>query len=170
MTSSFISKIMRNVYCSSPERQKQILTFLTSHYCGKYYSSHFIPRSANPHQNSRLCGRLRPNQVSTNPNGTSQVCNVPPAYLRIRHETISSAETAPISASRLQPFLNTLSAFISHTLPHKRDVAVQALEATLPRPECRKAVWANPTLISGSVRIFPGGSILRLSDSCHFRK
>jgi V-type H+-transporting ATPase subunit H len=32
-----------------------------------------------------------------------------------------------------------------------RDVGVQTLEALLPRPEVRKAVWTMPTLISGYV-------------------
>ncbi|KAJ3482136.1 hypothetical protein NLI96_g7185 [Meripilus lineatus] len=66
-----------------------------------------------------------------------------------------SVETSPVPSQRLQPFLSTLSTFISHSLPHKRDVAVQALEATLPRPEFRKAVWATPTLISGKFDIVP---------------
>ncbi|CAL1704022.1 unnamed protein product [Somion occarium] len=64
-----------------------------------------------------------------------------------------SADPAPIQPQRLQPFLNTLATFISHALPHKRDIAVQCLEAILPRPECRKAVWANPSLIPGLVEI-----------------
>ncbi|THH31773.1 hypothetical protein EUX98_g2445 [Antrodiella citrinella] len=42
---------------------------------------------------------------------------------------------------------------MNHTLPHKRDIAVQCLEAILPRSECRKAVWANPAIISGLVEI-----------------
>ncbi|KAI0797738.1 ATPase V1 complex subunit H [Abortiporus biennis] len=64
-----------------------------------------------------------------------------------------SAETNPIPPQRLQPVLVTLSTFINNNLPHKRDVAVQALEALLPRSEVRLAVWANPSIISGLVDI-----------------
>ncbi|KAI0079017.1 ATPase V1 complex subunit H [Panus rudis PR-1116 ss-1] len=64
-----------------------------------------------------------------------------------------SAETKALSPQRLQPFLNTLTSFISHALPHKRDIAVQCLEAILPRSEARKAVWNSPALITGLVDI-----------------
>jgi len=36
---------------------------------------------------------------------------------------------------------------------NKRDVAVQCLEALLPRPEIRKAVWANSNIVMGLVEI-----------------
>ncbi|KAK7693170.1 hypothetical protein QCA50_002736 [Cerrena zonata] len=64
-----------------------------------------------------------------------------------------SAEKTAIPQQRLQPFLTTLAAFISHTQQHKQDIAVQCLEALLPRSECRKAIWANPSLIPGLVEI-----------------
>ncbi|KAJ3526602.1 hypothetical protein NM688_g8243 [Phlebia brevispora] len=64
-----------------------------------------------------------------------------------------SAETSPIQQQYLLPFLNTLSNFISHPVAHKRDIAVQCLEAILPRSECRKAVWGSPSIISGFVEI-----------------
>ncbi|TCD68244.1 H(+)-transporting V1 sector ATPase subunit H [Steccherinum ochraceum] len=64
-----------------------------------------------------------------------------------------SAETSPLQPQRLQPFLNTLVSLLNHNLPHKRDIAVQCLEAILPRSECRRAVWSNPAIISGLVDI-----------------
>lgn len=47
------------------------------------------------------------------------------------------------------PFLNSVSTFIAHPLPEKRDVAVLCLEAVLPREEFRKAVWSSTNIISG---------------------
>ncbi|KAH8102904.1 ATPase V1 complex subunit H [Cristinia sonorae] len=64
-----------------------------------------------------------------------------------------SAETAPLQGQRLQPFLNTLISLVNNPTAHKRDIAVQSLEAILPRSECRKAVWANPPIINGLVDI-----------------
>lgn len=62
---------------------------------------------------------------------------------------VASAEPNPISPQHLQPFISTLASFISHPLPHKRDVAVQCLEIVLPRAEARKVVWTNPTIVAG---------------------
>ncbi|CCM03836.1 uncharacterized protein FIBRA_05985 [Fibroporia radiculosa] len=64
-----------------------------------------------------------------------------------------SFDSSPLRPQQLQPFLSTLAAFISNTSPHKRDIAVQCLEAVLPRPEYRKAAWAISPLISGLVDI-----------------
>ncbi|TFK87372.1 ATPase V1 complex subunit H [Polyporus arcularius HHB13444] len=64
-----------------------------------------------------------------------------------------SSEKSPLQSQQLQPFLNTLAQFVANTSLNKRDVAVQCLEAVLPRPECRRAVWANPSLIVGLVDI-----------------
>ena len=60
-----------------------------------------------------------------------------------------SSEITPIAPNILQPFLSTLSSFLISSLPHKRDLAVQCLEALLPRREVRKAVWAIPQMIQG---------------------
>lgn len=60
-----------------------------------------------------------------------------------------SSETTPIAPSRLQPFLNTLSSFLISSFLHKRDLAVQCLEALLPRREVRKAIWGIPQIIQG---------------------
>lgn len=62
-----------------------------------------------------------------------------------------SAEPNPISPHYLQPFLSTLASFVQGVQTNKRDVAVQCLEALLPRAECRKAVWAIPGVIAGLV-------------------
>lgn len=62
-----------------------------------------------------------------------------------------SSETTPIAPSILNPFLNTLSSFSTTSFPHKRDLAVQCLEALLPRREVRKAVWGIPQIIQGLV-------------------
>ncbi|KAI0362734.1 ATPase V1 complex subunit H [Trametes cingulata] len=64
-----------------------------------------------------------------------------------------SAEKSPIQPQQLNPFLNTLAMFLSVPSPHKRDIAVQCLEAILSRPECRQAVWANSSLVGGLVDI-----------------
>ncbi|KAH9951506.1 ATPase V1 complex subunit H [Amylocystis lapponica] len=64
-----------------------------------------------------------------------------------------SSESAPLHVQQLQPFINALAAFVASSSLHKRDVAVQCLEAVLPRPECRKAMWTNLLLISGLVDI-----------------
>ena len=65
-------------------------------------------------------------------------------------DLLVSSEKSPLQPQQLQPFLNTLSLFVSNNSPNKRDVAVQCLEAVLARPECRKAVWANTSLVLGS--------------------
>ncbi|GBE82511.1 ATPase V1 complex subunit H [Sparassis latifolia] len=64
-----------------------------------------------------------------------------------------SSESSPLSPQQLSPFLNALASFVSSDSPHKRDIAVQCLEAILPRTECRKAVWANPPIIAGLIEI-----------------
>ena len=64
---------------------------------------------------------------------------------------VFSAEPNTIPPQYLQPFISTLASFISNPMPHKRDVAVQCLEAILPRAEARKVVWTNDTIVAGSV-------------------
>ena len=61
----------------------------------------------------------------------------------------SSAVRASIQQWQLQPLLNYLSVCVQGTVQHKRDVAVQCLEAILPRHEVRQAVWAIPGIVSG---------------------
>jgi hypothetical protein len=63
----------------------------------------------------------------------------------------NSSESTPIQHQYLQPFIETLAAFVQGSSPNKRDVSVQCLEALLARPECRKAVWGITGIISGSV-------------------
>jgi V-type H+-transporting ATPase subunit H len=60
-----------------------------------------------------------------------------------------SSENVPIAPSILHPFLSTLSSFLTPTFPHKRDLAVQCLEALLPRAEVRKSVWEIPQITQG---------------------
>ncbi|KAI9509962.1 ATPase V1 complex subunit H [Russula earlei] len=64
-----------------------------------------------------------------------------------------SAEPAPLQPWQLRPLLNYLSACVQGTAQHKRDVAVQCLEAILPRHEVRQAVWAIPGILGGLVDI-----------------
>ncbi|KAI0670643.1 ATPase V1 complex subunit H [Trametes maxima] len=64
-----------------------------------------------------------------------------------------SSEKSPLQPQQIHPFLNTLALFVVNPSPNKRDVAVQCLEAVLARPECRKAVWANASLVGGLVDI-----------------
>ena len=61
----------------------------------------------------------------------------------------SSAEKAALQQWQLQPLLNYLSVCVQGTSQNKRDVAVQCLEAILPRHEVRQAVWAIPGILSG---------------------
>ncbi|EKM55742.1 uncharacterized protein PHACADRAFT_121574 [Phanerochaete carnosa HHB-10118-sp] len=64
-----------------------------------------------------------------------------------------SAEPNTIPPQYLQPFIGTLTSFISHPVPHKHDVAVQCLEVILPRAEARRVVWTSPTIVAGFVDI-----------------
>ncbi|KAI0646800.1 ATPase V1 complex subunit H [Trametes meyenii] len=64
-----------------------------------------------------------------------------------------SSEKSSLQPQQIHPFLNTLALFVVNPSPNKRDVAVQCLEAVLARPECRKAVWANASLVGGLVDI-----------------
>ena len=61
----------------------------------------------------------------------------------------SSAEKVPLQQWQLQPLLNYLSICVQGTSQNKRDVAVQCLEAILPRQEVRQAVWAISGILSG---------------------
>ena len=76
------------------------------------------------------------------------VPSLPGRYLRL--DPPYSSEKSPLQVQQLQPFLNTLSQFVANSNLNKRDVAVQCLEAVLPRPEVRRAVWANTSLVAGS--------------------
>jgi V-type H+-transporting ATPase subunit H len=60
-----------------------------------------------------------------------------------------SAEPQTLGSHLLQPFISTLASFVQNDQANKRDVAVQCLEALLPRPECRKAVWEIAGIIVG---------------------
>ncbi|KAI0316789.1 ATPase V1 complex subunit H [Amylostereum chailletii] len=64
-----------------------------------------------------------------------------------------SSESAKLQLHHLLPLLNSLSTFVQSQAPNKRDVGVQCLEALLPRPEVRRAVWAIPGIGSGLVEI-----------------
>ncbi|KII88913.1 hypothetical protein PLICRDRAFT_40550 [Plicaturopsis crispa FD-325 SS-3] len=64
-----------------------------------------------------------------------------------------SSETTPLQPQYLQPFLTLLASLVQGSSQDKRDVGVQCLEALLARPECRKAVWSIPSIISGLVDI-----------------
>ncbi|KAI0340669.1 ATPase V1 complex subunit H [Trametopsis cervina] len=64
-----------------------------------------------------------------------------------------SAEPGTKQQQYVPAFLNTLSTFIMHPLPDKRDIAVLCLEAVLPRQEYRKAVWNNSKIIPGLVEM-----------------
>ncbi|KDQ60593.1 hypothetical protein JAAARDRAFT_31557 [Jaapia argillacea MUCL 33604] len=64
-----------------------------------------------------------------------------------------SSDRATFHLHVLQPLLVTLSSQVQSTTIYKRDVAVQCLEALLPRSECRRAVWGTPGIISGLVDI-----------------
>ncbi|KAH9060038.1 ATPase V1 complex subunit H [Lactarius vividus] len=64
-----------------------------------------------------------------------------------------SAEQAPLQQWQLQPLLSYLSIWVQGTSPNKRDVAIQCLEAILPRHEVRQAIWAIPGIVNGLVEV-----------------
>ena len=61
----------------------------------------------------------------------------------------ASAETAPLQNDRLKPFLTAIAAMVTAQAAHKREIAVQCLEALLTRQEVRQAVWAHKDIITG---------------------
>ncbi|KZV94044.1 ATPase, V1 complex, subunit H [Exidia glandulosa HHB12029] len=63
-----------------------------------------------------------------------------------------SAEHKPLPAHILEPFVTLLSTLVQGTT-NPRDVAVQCLEALLPRPEVRSAVWSKPAIVQGFIDI-----------------
>ncbi|EJD53236.1 ATPase, V1 complex, subunit H [Auricularia subglabra TFB-10046 SS5] len=63
-----------------------------------------------------------------------------------------SAERKPLPAHILEPFVTLLSNLVQGST-NPRDVAVQCLEALLPRAEVRKVVWSKPAIISGFIEI-----------------
>ncbi|KZS99026.1 ATPase, V1 complex, subunit H [Sistotremastrum niveocremeum HHB9708] len=69
--------------------------------------------------------------------------------------TIFLSASPTINPSILKPFLQFLSTTLqgSPVNQKKRDVTVQSLEALLPQPAVRYAVWNNPALIQGLVAI-----------------
>jgi V-type H+-transporting ATPase subunit H len=83
-----------------------------------------------------------------------QGCNLVLWSYHVHILYVFSAEPNPIPSQYLQPFINTLASFIAHSLSHKRDIAVQCLEAVLPRAEVRKALWNNPTIVAGYWSMF----------------
>ncbi|KAH8108453.1 ATPase, V1 complex, subunit H [Phellopilus nigrolimitatus] len=60
-----------------------------------------------------------------------------------------SSESSTIPPQYLQPFLEVLAGLVQSPSSNRRDVAVQCLEALLPRPEVRRAVWAHSKIIVG---------------------
>jgi len=64
---------------------------------------------------------------------------------------LCSAEPGTLKAYKFLPLLQTINNLVQGPSINGRDVGVQALEALLPRPEVRNAVWKMPTLISGYV-------------------
>ncbi|EJF62445.1 ATPase V1 complex subunit H [Dichomitus squalens] len=79
-----------------------------------------------------------------------------------------SSEKSPLQVQQLQPFLNTLAQFVANNNLNKRDVAVQCLEAVLPRPEVRRAVWANTSLVAGLADILKHNSTPQMSYQVGF--
>ncbi|KZT03559.1 ATPase V1 complex subunit H [Laetiporus sulphureus 93-53] len=79
-----------------------------------------------------------------------------------------SSEPSTLRPQQFHPFLNTLAAFIVGKTPNKQDVAVQCLEAILPRPECRKAVWSNAPLMTGLVDILKRNSSAQMTYQVGF--
>ena len=109
-----------------------------------------------PTQNSRTVpffGNPHIIQWRTFPDTISSVLDVQDDVVQLKTAQILtvflSSEATPIAPNILQLFLNTLSSFLTSSFSHKRDLAVQCLEALLPRREVRKAVWGIPQIIQG---------------------
>ena len=87
------------------------------------------------------------------PNTTSSALDVQDDVVQLKTAQILavflSSEKAPIAPNILHQFLSTLSSFLTPLFPYKRDLAVQCLEALLPRREVRKSVWGIPQIIQG---------------------
>jgi V-type H+-transporting ATPase subunit H len=64
---------------------------------------------------------------------------------------LCSTEPGALQAFKFLFLLQTINNLVQGPSINARDVGVQALEALLPRPEVRNAVWKMPTLISGYV-------------------
>ncbi|KAG8832478.1 H(+)-transporting V1 sector ATPase subunit H [Serendipita sp. 400] len=67
--------------------------------------------------------------------------------------TFMSAEQSELHPFQYSPLLHTISGLIHGTSPNGRDVAVQSLEALLPRSEIRQTVWGMSELLEGLVSI-----------------
>ncbi|KAH9966492.1 ATPase V1 complex subunit H [Russula dissimulans] len=76
-----------------------------------------------------------------------------------------SAVPASLQQWQLQPLLNYLAVCVQGTAQHKRDVAVQCLEAILPRHEVRQAVWAIPGILNGSETLLPSVTLVDILKS-----
>lgn len=117
---------------------------------------HSLPVPQKPTKNYHtvpFCGNLYITRWCTFPDAIASALDIQDDVVQLKTAQILtvflSSETAPIAPSVLQPFLNTLSSFLISSFPHKRDLAVQCLEALLPRREVRKAVWGIPQIIQG---------------------
>ncbi|KAG8863757.1 H(+)-transporting V1 sector ATPase subunit H [Tulasnella sp. 330] len=69
--------------------------------------------------------------------------------------TLLSSQPTPLDEKQMKPLLNIIGKLVKGTSLNGRDVAVQSLEALLPRQECREALWATPVLINGKFDIVP---------------
>jgi hypothetical protein len=119
-----------NGFLSSPEPLKLILNSHTVPFCGNSYTD---PQRALP-------------------DTTHSALDVQDEVVQLKAAQILAvflSSEATIAPNILHPFLNTLSSFLAPSLPHKRDLAVQCLEALLPRHEVRKVVWGIPQIIQG---------------------
>lgn len=60
-----------------------------------------------------------------------------------------SSESTDLQSGQLLPFLTVIATLVQSSAPHKREIAIQCLDALLPRAEVRQAVWANVGIVSG---------------------
>ncbi|KAG8812638.1 H(+)-transporting V1 sector ATPase subunit H [Serendipita sp. 399] len=63
--------------------------------------------------------------------------------------TFMSAEHSELQPFQYSPLLHAISGLIQGSSANGRDVAVQSLEALLPRSEIRRTVWEKPELVKG---------------------
>ncbi|EPQ58239.1 ATPase, V1 complex, subunit H [Gloeophyllum trabeum ATCC 11539] len=89
-----------------------------------------------------------------------RILNTPDDFVQLKTAQILavllSAEAKPLPSHILHSFITTLVSLIQSGSNNHKDVAVQCLEALLPRPEARIAVWNTPSCISSLVGILRG--------------
>ena len=144
-------QITKNVLSCSREHLHLSQIYRLAHSCGAYTPELLVHSLLThpPPQDTRDPGRFRTDEDVADFDRPPKVHIFISPYSMQTLMSSSSAEPAPLQQSQSQPLLNYLSVCVQATSHNKRDVAVQCLEAILPRHEVRQAVWAMPGILSG---------------------